>query len=877
LYEGYYGKVLKSSIFDQDRDLSAAAGIIAFLTAIKLERLEDLVPVLEKLGISRSSFVKCVYRLHALELVDIYNDKAVKISDQSLGNYLLLYVFITKRVIPLSIMLKGCFGNYKPRVINAVNTLANIFVSKDVHQQLEKEISIVWDDFEKSENPLFFDFVKVFHSIRPTDTLLILKERIDRLSLHDIFDINSIDFEKERRNNSVNDDVLNILGGFHDRHDLPEALELLFEYYKKIPQSFMGFYHTINNSFGIKKESHRYDYLTQIELINKFVEHSDNWKNESFCLLFIRVSAEFLKLHFSPAEAGRGHTITMYQIPVQVSNGSKKYREMIWDGLFDLYQIEAYQLQIEKIIKEYGRSYRDKIEQELVQFDCQFVVRFFKDLFSPLRLSHCIIAKSVADQFKRLGIDVQAYLSDYLRSSDFLIYNILKGERHLEEFDPKKEQELKEFDIRTLLKDVNEETILNIIRICVMYQKFEPNNTWDISGGLQFAYNHLASNKELFIYAVDAYLACNTPINLYPDPIVNKLFELVGAERTDKIINNCEYGQRNDWQFSFYKNLPSDVISKQFVQSLYDFLSANEGNITSSPHRGINFLEKYKHLDSDVFIKASRIIARKFEYSPTMFSSYFHSVFSSYDTGTNPNVLIDRFKNDLGLLNEIYFKLISNDRHADNDGQYLINFILMDFSFIDEYLQYTLRDNDAWRYEDETRLTAIWNCENYIQLADHIFISYYSVDDLYSWQVSDYLTNLFKGSDDSELRTNREDEWLTHFININFENSEFMKILFSSIAEAEFSSERRKKHLLHLIQLNTDPTLFEELQFESRSYGGWGSMIPYMESRISFLESLLPALTGLTYLKHKKRILRSIEAWRREIEREQTEEILENR
>ncbi|MNP79816.1 hypothetical protein D3C76_1777420 [compost metagenome] len=53
-------------------------------------------------------------------------------------------------------------------------------------------------------------------------------------------------------------------------------------------------------------------------------------------------------------------------------------------------------------------------------------------------------------------------------------------------------------------------------------------------------------------------------------------------------------------------------------------------------------------------------------------------------------------------------------------------------------------------------------------------------------------------------------------------------------------------------------------------------MIPYMEARISFLESLLPALNGLTYLKHKQRIERSIEAWRRSIEREQIGEILQD-
>ncbi|MFF2885569.1 hypothetical protein [Paenibacillus sp. NPDC057967] len=874
LYEGYYGKFIKNNIFDQDRDLCAVAGMIAFLTAINLERLESLMPLLEKIGISDTSFISCSHRLHELELVDIYNDKAAKISDQCLGNYLLAYVFINKRIIPLSEMLKACFESYQPRVINAVNTLGNIFASEIIHNQLEKEIRIVWDDFEKSQSPLFFEFVKIFHSIKPTETLLMLKERIDRLP-QGFFDINSIDFEKESRNNSVNDDVLNIIGRFYDKNDLPEALDLLFEYYKKMPQGFMNFYHTINNSFGVKKNSHRYDYWTQIQLINKFIEHADAWKNETICILFVRVAAQLLKLHFSPSETGRGNTITMYQIPVQLSDGSRKYRELIWSALFKLYKYDEYKLKIETIIKEYGYFNKDKIEKELVQFDCPYIIRFFSNHLSPRRLSHCIIAKTVVDQCKRLGIEVQPHLYDYLNSPDFLIYKLLKGERHLEEFDWEKEKELKESDIRYLLRDANQETIQNMLGVCVSYEKCDFKDTWDIIGGLQYAFDYLEINKELYLYAVDAYLDHNTPINLYPDPIMKKLFELVGVDRTYEIINKFEFDQKNAWFFSFFRNLPSEAISKQFVQMLYDFLSLHEGNITSSPSREIEFLEKYREFDDEVFVKAGRIIAKKYDYSSFMFSLYFHTMFGSYDGGTDPDILHDRFKSDVALLKEIYFKQISCEKNTDHKGKYLVNFILMDSSFIDEFISYTLKGRDSWRHEDEKRISAVWDCDDYIQLADHIFKSYCNVEGLYSWQVSGHIAHLFMVRDRSGNRIIRQDEWLSHFISINYNNSEFMKILFSSIVDAKFSDERRKKHLLRFIKLNTDSVLFEEIELESRSYGGgWGSMIPHIEVKIAFLESLLPALTGLTYLKHKQRVQRSIEAWRRNIEQEQMDEVL---
>ncbi|WP_407306364.1 hypothetical protein [Desulfosporosinus sp. SB140] len=866
LYEGYYGKFLKDNIIDQERNLYTTAGIIAFLTAINLENLETLLPVLEEVGISEKSFVNYTHQLHELEIVDIYNDKAVKISDQCLGNYLLKFIFIKKRIIPFSNMVIACFGNYRPRVINAAYILGNIFASTEMNQQLEKEIGIVWDDFKRSNNPLFIEFVKAFYIIRPTETLLMLKEEIDTLA-QETFDINTINFEQESRNNSVNNDILKIIGGFRDRKDLTVALDLLFKYYCKQPQRFMDCYHSINTFFSIQKDSQRFDYWTQIQLVSRFIEYADHWNNENVTILFLRIAAEFLKLHFSPAEAGRGKTIILYKIPVRLSDGSKQYRELIWTSLIDLYHNENYQSKIETIIKNYGH-FLDMVDQELVQFDFQYILSFFNKLFSPSRLSHCIIAEKVSDLVKRDGIDATSKLESYLTCPDYELYCILKGKRHLEEFNWKKEKELKESDIRNLLEGCNQEKVFKIIQVCVDYDKYVPGNAWEIQEGLQYVYSCLSSNRELYLYAIDVYLECNTPINLFPDPIIIKLFEIVGDKTTFEIISRVEYNQKNSWQFSFYKNLPQEVISEQYVQSFYDFLAKDEGSITSSPYRNIDFLEKYKPYDSDIYIKASKIIINKYDYSPFMFSIYFGLMFNLYT-----NNLIEIYKNDWTLLKEIYFKLISYDSNEDHNGEFIITFAKYYPLIIDEYIELiVLKKRKSCIHVDENRLSAIWDCENYIELADKIVEKYCNCSELGSWQISSYIRNILKCQDKSGVLTGRQDSWISHYIDCNYGNVRLMRLLFSAINE--ISPECRKTHILHLIRLNADSELFINLEIEPISWGGTGSMIPYMEERIVFLKSLLPELSGLTYLKHKQRIERDIAIWQQRIEHEQIDEIL---
>jgi len=871
LYESYYGKLIKNNMLDQNRDLWVVAGIIAFLTALNLEKLEYLTAVLKNVGISENLFKKYAHQLHELELVDIHNDKAVKISDQSFGNYLLSYVFVEKRIIPLSVMLRDCFKNYKTHVINAFNTLANIFASKKMHEQLEKEVGIVWDEFQSTKNPLFFDFIKVFHVIRPTDTLLILQEKIDALPQEN-FDIYSIDFEKEKRHQSVNDDILALIGGFRDKEELQVALDLLFVYYKKQPVKFMDIYHAIISFFNIDKYSQHYDYCAQIQLIDKFNEHSNHWEDENLRFLFVKIAGELLKLSFSPMEVGRGNKVTMYQIPVELSNGSKQYREGIWESLFELYQDKKNQHEIENLIKGYGGygGNRDEENPKLVEFDYQYIRKFFDNLFSPSQLLHCIIAKATSDSLKFYDIDVKEQLSSYLKSPDYLIYRILKGERHLEKFDWQKEKELKKKDIKDLLMDCNHEKVLHIFQVCQSIQEYDISQTWEIQDGLQLVFNNLSKNKELFLDAVEGYLNLNTPINIYPNLIVSKLFELVGVQRTDEIITKYEYNQKNAWQFSFYENLPSEFISEQHVQNLYDFLSLKDDDIIlSSNIRDIKFLEKYKPFDSNVFINACRIISNKYDYSPFIFHIYFGLMFNS------PTV-IEHFNNDLDLLKDIYFKMIFYDKNEDHDGAFLKSFIRKDPSFIHEYVEFILRDKKNRTPRDEGRLSVIWDCINYIDLADRAFNAYINhEEETFPRDVAHCITEMFILPNESEIRINRQDKWLSHFIDHNRDNFELMKLIFSSISE--LPADRRKKHIIYLTKVNPDPILFEGLQLEPNHWGGWGSMIPYMEERINFLESLLPVFTGLIYIRHKKRVQDEINIWKRRIEQEEIREILEDR
>ena len=53
-------------------------------------------------------------------------------------------------------------------------------------------------------------------------------------------------------------------------------------------------------------------------------------------------------------------------------------------------------------------------------------------------------------------------------------------------------------------------------------------------------------------------------------------------------------------------------------------------------------------------------------------------------------------------------------------------------------------------------------------------------------------------------------------------------------------------------------------------------MIPYMQERITYLTSLMPLLSSVKYLKHKRKIEQDIETWKNQIKSEEIRELLES-
>ncbi len=179
LYEMYYGKYVNTTIISTNDKICLSAGMMALMQTVNFEYLDRLQSLFDLVSINKVEFINNIEFLHDMEFVDIYYDKVARISDQCLSNYMLYYTFFERKLIPFSEILDIGFRNFRSGIVSAINILISIFSSEQSQEYIEKEISKVWYKYKKESEELFFEFVKTFHSFKPIDSLLYVKQKIE--------------------------------------------------------------------------------------------------------------------------------------------------------------------------------------------------------------------------------------------------------------------------------------------------------------------------------------------------------------------------------------------------------------------------------------------------------------------------------------------------------------------------------------------------------------------------------------------------------------------------------------------------------------------------------------------------------------------------
>ena len=862
-YDAYYGQYLNQDSLFLDSGMYITAGIVSFLENIHLEHIDPICSILEEKGITKDVFIENLHLLHEQEIVDIYKDKAVKISEQCLSNYLVKLVFCDKKLISLSKMIKVCFFHFKSRTVQALNTLIAVFRNKETQQFIEEQINIVWDELKQESDTKFYEYVKVFFLINPTQTLLLLQEKIDSTTPTDISQEDLYGLQKNEANH-IDNDILDILSGFVDCEDFLSALDLLFMYYLKRPDLYNQVRTVICQRFSINKDSNKYEYQSQIDLFNKFQEYLKKDTDYKIAILFFDCAKEFLKFTFRSSEAGRHNSFMLYDININLSPGVKKYRTLIWNSLLDLCEQQIYQKQILDVLNSY-EGIQDEVSLPELQFDIEFIQSLMDKIAPTNELTNCLLAEQLSKIINTFQTDeADAIFSNYFETEDYKKYLILRGP--LFDFrkadyairDEKHEEIVTEYISSHSLSDYKE-----IVDLMAKLSEETISHSWELSHGIYYFWDKLSETPESFILIVEYAMEKNAILQFRNNIILLKLFSCLSPEEILKIINAHDFSQKKQWIFDFYCLLPDPLVNDLYLQNFYSVLQ-NLDEKTFFFWSDISVIEKYTLIDPNAIHTIFTILLEKI--SSGKLNQ--HSLELIFNTNKDDSLIV-QFQDDLELLSKFYFTLRKgNNNTCDASFSFFKKLYKKDKSVIHQLNDYIIESQNENRHHDE-QYSFLFDFSEYNAIFDGIFEN--AINNCISC-VSDILQHILIIDKSNTQRIERRDTWIQHCIEQFHGNMTMMSCLFEAIENLNLSN--KDEYIKTFINYNNSFEDFKKIHLTPTSMSWSGSAVPLYSAQRDYLRSLLPLFPGIKWLEHKKYIEDRIENLNHRIEEEEIKDML---
>ncbi|HEL8434602.1 TPA: hypothetical protein U0D75_002948, partial [Legionella pneumophila] len=127
LYDDYFGQNESVKDIIENKKLMTTACAISFFR--KIDKLNDsqMSYVQNVFGIQIDEFWEFVNILNKKELVDLYEDEVVRISDQVLSTYLFYLSVFEKKIIPFSKIVNNFYPELNNKIVDALNPIISAF------------------------------------------------------------------------------------------------------------------------------------------------------------------------------------------------------------------------------------------------------------------------------------------------------------------------------------------------------------------------------------------------------------------------------------------------------------------------------------------------------------------------------------------------------------------------------------------------------------------------------------------------------------------------------------------------------------------------------------------------------------------------------
>lgn len=861
VFKSYYGEIINSQNL-QMQEINVLF-IVSLLGTVKVDDSNELASeILQYFNIDTLSFLNICHKLNEMELLDLYQDQIARISDQSFGNYLLEHVLLEKKYISVRKLLSYGFPKFKTKIIYALNTLVNLFPDSENAKYIEEQIN---DSWEQADPDIQNVYLQCFHNLNQEKALQLIKSKIDNMDVISK-DLKQFHFENAKRNKSIENEYIDMLGDFKNSKYLEEVVALLFTAFLKRPDMVMDFYFVFTEKLSFNYDSYKDDYETEFLVINSLWSLSEEGKiDENFNVLLVQILKSMLNCTVQRVVPGDNFgTIKMVTFSVIDTKGTRVLRDLIWKILSSLYQYDFLRTEIHAIL---GTNHGNGMDKEkylsIFEFDLNCIEHYFIDNWQTPYFDQFLTMKKIVNIANQLDAKYPEVYLQYEQNSEFMIYNTISKDFLGKDWETKKEENLAA--VIDMVKNYSVQDFFVLFELCKKIENKDVagRENWTIGSNIVHIFNTFKDRSD-YIELVQQYLLNNAPYaSSVHHSVLNRLVELLGIKEAIQLINEYEFADKNSWLGNIWSYLHAAKVDSDIKEKmLVFFTSQKKGEDIVVPN--ILRLKHYFSDDRYLVQKISEWVIDIGKDDPKLITGFFEPI---YDEESAIEVL-KVFEENIELLEHLYL-LNSYDTHFDYQGSLLEVLIYRNIDFWDKY---TKKLSELISIESNTEIfEKVWLFDNY---KEYVTIAYNNLlFENFGYIRESVSSSLFLNDKNIDsVITRRKENWIKEYICDNYKDIQSMEILFGVIQN---SFTIKTNYYLDFLKYSKNVEEFKALPLSPLSYTWGGSEVPLIDRRINFVEDLITQIKGLDFIEHRsylKEYKKELEKYRKRVQIKEYEE-----
>jgi hypothetical protein len=723
LYEKYFKKVSQEiGIFNNPIVLKSLA-IVSFFGVLDRNNEELRTTLSKKFGIDWNELWTSIMELHDSEILDVYSEEIVKVSDQVLSSYSFYKCFIDDKssVINYAKWVATFTEKFSNRISITLIDSNNTFVYHHIKDLVIPHLNEVLKQI-KSDKELY-DFYNLFWFYKGRSCLLYLKKWIESIVQEQQPEL--IEFSYVHNNHTIASKHFELLRGFwnHPNELLKPSLDLTLKLLEKQPSRLPEILKFIHEDFKYKLEDREFGYLRQNILLNILMDENLNEIQKSFATgIFLNLAEVLIGWHFTEFGPSKGHSVRMYNFDLYKSEALMNLRGRVLNQFYNLYASEDKQSQkiLHHIIHPGGDIDKSIYVDELLTYK-----KIIAEKLDNKQYAHCKFVSMLAKHLSEAGIAYPESWKDFIESDIIRLSKFLKPDWRLidaKSMDESENEKRSEFD--NYVKANNWQRIENLlVNIDGLYKQQKDNNSWQIESAVSDIYVSIGrKNKNDFENALRLFFSGKVIFPLRTNVMNVVLLEdiMKGLELLN-IMNDYEFPAKHFWESALSAILPEEQVNISFLILLINTFQTSDVYIYI--HKMLEYLKYEKVFDEykkdkpeleshNIITCLTSILLTKTRKTSRDFGFNFFAECAPY------------FTNHLNLLKDTYWAHYEIDHHFDYEGIELKAILDIDIAFINDGLK---NGKIGLGYSSDLRLenintSILWEYDEYEELIENLLI-----------------------------------------------------------------------------------------------------------------------------------------------------------